>query len=259
MARKQVSTRMAGLKRGMQHTDSEGKIKDVPVHQHDSKSGKDQFIRAPFQISPNYTDVNDPAKDSAPYCIDAAGYENDPVEKEWAIFLNPPPNDRHVVVLRYPHRSSGDPYLARKGQQPLEIRIKPKSGLVEVDVPLHIHQKTYDQHRGIMYGEAMKKNEILQAGGSFGVRGGLGNASTMNRRSVGNKGPANGTEPSEEELLDDIDQANVTGHVMNKITMSGVITPWEETDPVYFLAIFKQNSLGADGDTKSKFLAAVAC
>ena len=255
MVRKQVSARTESLKRGVQQADVEGKTEDAPIDDHVSKTDSHQLFQVPFHTSPNYDGASGSMKDFMPYYIDATGYENDPVEKEWAIFLNPPPKNRHVVVLRYPHRSSGDPYLARRGQQPLEIRIKPRSGLVEVDIPLHIHQKTYDKHRGIMYGEAVRTNEILQAGGSFGVRGGLGNAVATNRRSMDNDGRKNGPEPSDEELLDDIDRANANGHVMNKITMAGVITPWEETDPVYFLATFKQNSIGTDGNTESEFLA----
>lgn len=251
MAPKRSSTNQSTSKDNAEGAKVGNKENKSPARVRDPKTNGRRLLRVPFHSSPNAEDTGNKSGDFTPYCIDASGYENDPVEKEWAIILNPPPDNRRVVVLRYPHRGSGDPYLARKGQKPMEIRIKPRSGLVEVDVPLHIHQKTYDKHRGLMYGGAMRRSEIIQAGGSFGVRGGLGNATTTNKRPVGQRVPSLGAEPSEDDLLDDFEQASADGHVMNKITLAGVVAPWEEIDPVYFLAIFKQSRTATDGKLES--------
>ena len=190
----------------------------------------------------------------SPYCIDAVGFEDDPVEKEWAVCMNPNSRNRHMVVLRYPHRNSGNPYLDRNNQQPLEIRIKPKSGLVEVDIPLPVHQRTYDRHQGLRYGEAMGKNEVIQSGGSFGVRGGLGNANFNGRRFNATEGFPSTIETLQDDQLRLTEDSGDEGRVMNRITMAGIISPWEETDPLYFLATFKENVVGESGQSESKFM-----
>ena len=252
MAPRKLAGGTSSQKRNIKHSNQDSKGDGLSLDGDAVERDDHRMVTVPFQASADHINTSNPLDTSKPYCIDAAGYQNDPVEKEWTIFLNPTPDNRHVVVLRYPHRSSGDPYLARKGQQPLEIRIKPRSGLVEVDVPLHVHQKTYDKQRGMMYGEAIRKNELLQAGGSFGVRGGLGNANTAFKRPEGSRAAMNGVKPSAEDVPTSMDEPSEKGHIMSKITMAGVITPWEETDPVYFLATFKEGLNESNGKPESK-------
>ena len=230
----------------------DGGITETISHGRNRKDHQGKPGRVLLSTSANVEGSGDLQSGFSPYCIDAVGFDDDPVEKEWAVCMNPGSHNRHTVVLRYPHRNSGNPYLDRNSQQPLEIRIKPKSGLVEVDIPLPVHQKTYDRHRGIQYGEAMGKNGVIQSGGSFGVRGGLGNANFNGRRFTGSQGFPSTTETLQDDPLRFDEDSGGEGRVMNKITMAGIISPWEETDPLYFLATFKENVAGGGGQTESK-------
>ena len=148
--------------------------------------------------------------------------------------------DTMALVLRFPGRKPDQPYCARYGQKPLEFRIKPKCGLVEVDVPFNIHYN-WDKEKAIMYGEATRKSKLLQEGGSYGMGGGLGvGLKPPSKTKPSNNEPAP-FEPSVEKLLENFDDANNKGHVMNRITFSGQIYPREKHEPRYMLGTFKNS------------------
>ena len=140
------------------------------------------------------------------------------------------------MVLQFPNRDRKQPYNMRAGQKPLELRIKPISGLVEVDVPIVV-EKCYDQLKGIKYGQALKKSKVLRQGGSYGLAGGLGVNGPV-------RGPRddirNATdEISEEKLLENFEDSKNKGHVLNKITLGGRIAKAENGKPNYFIGVFK--------------------
>lgn len=163
------------------------------------------------------------------------------VVAEYDMYLNKP--GKRLMLLQYPNRDPGQSYSDKMGQKPLELRIKPKCGLVEVDIPLSIYTN-FDKQKGIQYGEAMRKSRTLQEGGSYGLSGGL-------RAGIGPTGgprrsrsrideQASGVEePSPEDLLESFEDSNVKGHVMNKIVLGGRIVPWKDGDPIYMVGVFR--------------------
>lgn len=157
------------------------------------------------------------------------------VVAKYRLFINKPTGKR-AMLMQYPNREVGQEYRATSGNKPLEIRIKPKCGLVEVEIPVNIHVN-YDKERGVEYGEAMRKSRLLQEGGSYSLGGGLGIGpkaiSKSDRRAPAPEGP------SHEKLLENFDDANNKGHVMNKITLGGQIYPFKNGDPIYMAATFK--------------------
>ena len=165
----------------------------------------------------------------------------DPVVREWNMYMNSSP-ESHLILLRYPEARTNMPYCAANRNKPTELRIKPISGLIEVDVPIDPLADTFDKVKGIMYGEALRKSRIMkERGGSYGIAGGFGlGGSSMKSR----PGPAaiNGTEvrdPTIEELLDDFDKAIRGGHVMSKITLGGHINIRNDTSPNLYVGHFK--------------------
>ena len=160
---------------------------------------------------------------------------NDKIKAQYKMYINK--SEKHHMVLQYPNRDRSQPYSEATGQKPIELRIKPKCGLVEIDVPLNLHTN-FDKAKGIEYGEAMRKSKVLQGGGSYGMAGGLGIASQV--RSSKNEARASAAEPSQEALLENFSDSNNKGHVMNKITLSGQINPYKEGDPQYFLGVFRR-------------------
>lgn len=154
--------------------------------------------------------------------------------KHYKLFINP--TKMRTMLVQYPNRELGQEYREANGQKPLELRIKPKCGVVEVDIPLNI-QVNFDKAKGIEYGEAMRASRHLQQGGSYGLAGGLGVGPKLSAKDVRRAPMPEG--PSKEKLLENFEDANNKGHVMNKITLGGRIVPFKDGNPIYMYATFK--------------------
>ena len=173
--------------------------------------------------------------------IDQVPETMDPVVREWNMYMNVSP-DIHVIVLRYPEKLVNTPYTDLLRTKPIEFRIKPLYGLIEVDVPVNPHADTFDQMKGLLYGEAMRKSKILkERGGSYGIAGGfgLGGSYAKNRAGASGGKTTSGVEPTFKELLDDWEQAVNDGHVLTKITLGGHINVWNETSPNLYVGHFQ--------------------
>ncbi|KAL8690778.1 MAG: hypothetical protein Q9218_003852 [Villophora microphyllina] len=167
-------------------------------------------------------------------------YNKQPELKKYKIVYNQMPNS-YALLLRFPNRRPDQPYNEANGQKPLEIRIKPEHGHVEVDIPINIKQH-WNHDKAVDYQHAMRNSTVLQNGGSYSLAGGLGNAGkpAPAEKSTDRPKPAG---PSKETLLANIDDANEKGHVMNKITLGGRLYPAEEGDPTYMIGTFKGDIL----------------
>ena len=154
--------------------------------------------------------------------------------KHYRLFINP--TKMRTMLLQYPNRELGQEYREANGQKPLELRIKPKCGVVEVDIPLNIHVN-FDKAKGIEYGEAMRASRHLQQGGSYGLAGGLGVGPKLSAKDVRRAPMPEG--PSKEKLLENFEDANNKGHVMNKLTLGGRIIPFNDGNPIYMYVTFK--------------------
>ena len=146
------------------------------------------------------------------------------------------------MILQYPCRNRDNPYSEASGQKPIQVRIKPKSGYVEVDIPVHI-SNNYDKEKGIEYGEAMRKSKVLQEGGSYGVAGGLGTAahrrSSRSEPNESSESSQDETESSQEDLPEGSAHSDNKGHAMNKITFSGFIMIRDSTEPFFCVGAFR--------------------
>ena len=177
----------------------------------------------------------DLTKDARRYHGDI-GKKKDEIAAEYDVYINTP--TMKVMILQYPNRDPGQPYSEKNGQKPLEFRIKPKCGLIEVDIPMDVHTN-FDKGKGVIYGEAMRRSRVLQEGGSYGMAGGFGIGSKP-RPTASDRQQSTIEEPTHESLLASFDDANNKGHVMNKITLGGQIVPFKEgNDPNYFIGVFK--------------------
>lgn len=172
--------------------------------------------------------------DRSPKELKKSVQDVNPILKQYKLFIND--SKKRTLLIQYPNREVGAEYRGANGQKPLELRMKPKTGVVEIDIPMEIHVN-YDKEKGIEYGEAMRDSRVLQQGGSYGLSGGL---------CVGSKSSANDARraplpegPSKEKLLDNFEDANNKGHVMNKITLGGRVVPFQDGDPIYMYATFK--------------------
>ncbi|KAG5439357.1 hypothetical protein PCK2_000806, partial [Pneumocystis canis] len=79
-----------------------------------------------------------------------------PVIKTYNIYTTSYLND-YLYLFQYPIRPSIQPYIEESFSKPLELRIKPKSGLVEVDVPIYT-KKYYNEERGIKFSRNLEND-----------------------------------------------------------------------------------------------------
>ncbi|KAJ5587143.1 uncharacterized protein N7459_002908 [Penicillium hispanicum] len=157
--------------------------------------------------------------------------EEDPVIASYDVLLTDSQISRYV--FQYIDRPGNLPYNERKGQKPTFLRMKPSTGLVELEVPIHT-RGTYDVNKGLQYGEAMKKSRSTRDGGSFGMAGGFSSGGML--------GPGRIKAEESIEVLDNkkvVDNASL----VRTQSLGGRIKPPEEGDPVYMLGTFKGKNL----------------
>lgn len=98
---------------------------------------------------------------------------DDPVVATYSVFIKPPlPDNRELLILQYVNKTSQDPAHIRPPRIS-ELRVKPKTGMFEVDVAVDTSQ-AYDQAKGIKWGTALRKSMETRKGGSLGLAGGFG-------------------------------------------------------------------------------------
>ncbi|KAJ5102007.1 hypothetical protein NUU61_004229 [Penicillium alfredii] len=161
-------------------------------------------------------------------------HDDDPVVSSYDVFLTDSQISRYV--FQYLDRPQSNPYNDRAGQKPVELRMKPRTGLVEVDVPIST-RANYDVSKGLRYGEAMKKSRAARDGGAYGMAGGFTSGSAA---SGGGRVKMEGN--GDVEVLDNkkvVDPASL----LRTQPLGGRIKPAEEGDPVYMLATFKEGNL----------------
>lgn len=156
--------------------------------------------------------------------------DDDPVIASYDVFLTDSEISRYV--LQYMDRHESLPYNERRGQKPTALRMKPSTGLVEVDVPLNTRQ-SYVADKGLRYGEAMKKSRSSRDGGAYGMAGGF-TAGSLAAGGARVKSEGNG----DIEVLDNKKIVD-TSSLIRTQSLGGRIKPPEEGDPVYMLATFK--------------------
>lgn len=157
-----------------------------------------------------------------------------PIKEQHKLMINPQP-EKLILLLKYPTRQPGELYCDDIGNKPIELRIKPKCGLVEVDVPLDVHHY-FDREKGLNFGAALRKKAFNGDSGSFySVSSGFD--PSISRRD--NDNPIL-EDPSHDDMLDNFDDANSRGFIMNKITLGGRIEPFKDGDPIYMLATFEK-------------------
>jgi len=134
------------------------------------------------------------------------------------------------------------PYNGTGGQEPEQMRIKPKSGFLELDIGMGV-QNNFDKYKGVQWGEALR---MAKEGGTnaFGLASGFGKGVRTNEIFAAERAqlqPLN--EERVEGLLGKFDEANNRGNVMTKTTLGGQIIQPEEGRPMYMLGAFKGKEL----------------
>jgi len=173
--------------------------------------------------------------------------DDDPVVAEYDVFIKPRLADgREVMVLQFPNRAENQPYTAENHCAPLELRIKPNSGMVELDVPIDI-SRNYDRDKGVKWGTAMKTSEQVKGLG-YGMAAGFGIGATGPRVGAG-RGRGRGMDQQEAEppgrIQDmEFERAKQAGNVLKTQTLGGQIDKIESWSPQYMLGTFVDSKAG---------------
>ena len=171
---------------------------------------------------------------------------DDPVIAEYEVFVNQQLKGQ-IHLLQYVNRDGNQPYSEAGNAKPLEIRFKPKAGLVETDIPMNVHSN-YDREKGIHWGEAMRKSRLEKGGDSFGLAGGFGIGSASGGRATGPgvaaraAGKSNGGDDiTQEALFTNFDDAINKGRVLFKQTLGGITNSKDSIQPNYYIGAFRNS------------------
>ncbi|KAK7703505.1 hypothetical protein SLS57_010944 [Botryosphaeria dothidea] len=172
--------------------------------------------------------------------------DDDPVIAEYDVFITPELEEQ-IYLLQYPNRGRDQPYNERYNSKPVEVRMKPKTGFIEVDVPMNVHGN-YDKRKGVKWGEAMRRAQD-NGESAFGLAAGfsgLAKAAVPPRTGAAGRADIQDMELEEdsvEQLLQRFDDANDKGHVLNKQTLGGQIMKDETGKPIYMLGSYRGKEL----------------
>lgn len=144
--------------------------------------------------------------------------DDDPVVASFRVFVKPElKGNRELVILNFPTKAAMDPSTI-KPPKIREVRVKPQSGLYEVDEPIDT-QNSYDHNKGVAWGMALSKSMEDKKGGSLGLAGGFGiNAPPPNQAASSRR--RNAENGDDEEQLSWA-EASRQGKVLRTQTYSG--------------------------------------
>lgn len=157
--------------------------------------------------------------------------EDDPVVASYDVYLTDPlssneANTSRLFLLQYPaHRPYSKPYNATGKQTPTALRVKSKSGFVEVDIPILLHEN-YNASTGEKYGKAVADSRTIHLGGTHGLAGGFTSSAHSRLRDV----------PQHEDFLS-------SSPFLRTQTLGGKIVAPTARDPIYLLGCFRQNQI----------------
>lgn len=171
--------------------------------------------------------------------------EDDPVVAEYDVYITPDREDQKLYVFQYLNRPADQPLTKANNSAPTEMRIKPQSGFIEVDVPIDIHHN-YNRTAGVQWGEALRKTKGFGQT-AYGMASGFERAMPRStNRAGGAEGapapPVTVDDDNLEEYVNNFEDANEKGHVLNTVTYGGQIIPDNGKGPSYMLGAFRDSA-----------------
>lgn len=162
---------------------------------------------------------------------DEGDSEDDPVIKTYSVFINPAlPSGRRLLVLQQPNRTG-----PHSRPTPTELRIKSRTGMVELDVPIDA-TTAYDKEKGMRWGRSLKASMQAKGGGSHGVAGGFASGAAQQRGGAG-RGRREAAQAEEDDLMMDWNEAARQGKVLTTQTLGG---QYPDVDNVqYMVGVFQ--------------------
>lgn len=158
--------------------------------------------------------------------------DSDPIIASYDVYLTDSQISRFVI--QYVDRPIEYPYDEASGQKPTVMRLKPQTGLVEVDVPIDT-KINYDVSKGLQYGDAIRKSRVSREGGAYGMAGGFQAGGAI--AGPGGRVKIEGGDAETAELEDKMGEGGTS--ILRVQTLGGRIKPPVDGDPVYMLGAFR--------------------
>ncbi|KAI1326223.1 Sin-like protein conserved region-domain-containing protein [Xylariaceae sp. FL0255] len=176
-------------------------------------------------------DIDNPATDSSA----AADIDNDPIIASYKVYANPSlASNRQLLIMQYPNKQG---HLNSPYAHVSEVRLKPRSQMIEVDVPISHAHADYDRDKGQRWGSALSRSMAAKNGGSHGLAGGFGVGVSAMRPSKRRDELERG-----DDLLD-WNEAVRQDKVLRTQTLGGQLPNTSETECQYMVGVFKGNQL----------------
>ncbi|KAI1095004.1 hypothetical protein F5B19DRAFT_395569 [Rostrohypoxylon terebratum] len=171
----------------------------------------------------------------------------DPIIASYDVYTNAPLADnRKLLILQYPNKQG-----PVRGTYPQfsEVRLKTKSGFVEVDVPLAHGHIDYDRDKGMKWGSALARSTAAKNGGTHGLAGGFGvgvptrSAAGGAGRGAGGAGGGRQNDWQHEISMMDWSEAVRQDKVIRTQTLGGQFAIEKETNCRWMVGVFKGDQL----------------
>ncbi|TVY39130.1 DNA-directed RNA polymerase III subunit [Lachnellula subtilissima] len=173
--------------------------------------------------------------------IDSDSDDDDPIVCSYDIYIKPRATaDRQFVVMQFPNRDSSQPYNEKSESAPLAIRMKPKAGMFEMDVPVDPWHN-YDRLKGVVMGDALNKSENLKGAGSHGLASGFSIGAQPASR--GRQRTAANEELDPQPLIGNFENSVRNRKVLAKQTLGGQSVPKNGIRPQYMVGVFQGEQL----------------
>lgn len=195
-----------------------------------------------------------PAPSTAHHASSAAFDDPDPIIASYDVYTNPSlPADRQLLIMQHPNQRmpSAETYTHLS-----EVRVKPRNGMIEVDVPLSYHLSDYDRDKGLRWGTALSRSMAAKNGGTHGLAGGFGVGAPAMRGGA-NAAKRRNADEVDLDLLDtrDWSEAVRQDRVLRTQTLGGSFPVEAESHCRWMVGIFQGSESSSPTGVVSMILA----
>ncbi|KAI1423626.1 Sin-like protein conserved region-domain-containing protein [Xylaria sp. FL1777] len=159
----------------------------------------------------------------------------DPIIASYKVYANPAlAPGRKLLIMQHPNKQGpiNHPYA-----QISDMRIKNRSGMIEVDVPISHAHADYDRDKGQRWGGALAKSLAAKNGGTHGLAGGFGVGVSAMR-------PSKRRDEFERDIdMMDWSEAVRQDRVLRTKTLGGQLPTESETECQWMVGVFKGDHL----------------
>nr|POE98779.1 dna-directed rna polymerase iii subunit rpc5 [Quercus suber] len=168
---------------------------------------------------------------------------DDPVTAEYDVYLTPSQAEQ-IYLLQYHNRPREQPYNQRHNVRPVNLRIKPLSGHLELDIKLTTNNN-FNKYQALRWGDALDTAKVVQnPGATFGPAAGF--AATRARgaaaRGLVLKDRADREMDIENKMMEGNEEST-----MKVQTLGGQIVKHGDAEeagkPLYFIGAFREDQL----------------